>query len=153
MECTCYLNPSIIVNWNESQVSFFLKESECCHEWTLLIKWTKYLRHKGHYSSRQYAGFSFIRATSLMKSQLLSTRISHSLRAASLMVISILNRHHSEVLNKRFCLSGNITLQKKMKLSIESCANARDYNIQIFQMQGKILCRWARPSEIRNTNM
>lgn len=72
-----------------------------------------------------------------MKNQLLSISISHSFIAASLMIISVLNRNHGEGLNECFCLSGNITLQKKTKLSIESCANARDYNIQIFQQDAR----------------
>lgn len=73
-----------------------------------------------------------------MKSQLLSISISHSCIAASLMIISVLNRHHGEGLNKCFSLAGNIIVQNKMKLSIESCANARDYNIQIFQHKDEV---------------
>lgn len=73
-----------------------------------------------------------------MKNQLLSIRISHSFMAASLMIISVSNRHHGEGLNKCFCLAEKkITVQKKTKLSIESCANARDYNIQIFQQDAR----------------
>lgn len=73
-----------------------------------------------------------------MKNQLLSISISHSFMAASLMIISVLNRHHGEGFNKCFWLAGNITVQSKMKLSIEICANARDYNIQIFQHKDEV---------------
>lgn len=88
-----------------------------------------------------------------MKNQLLSIRISHSFMAASLMIISVSNRHHGEGFNKCFCLA-----EKKSQCRIKQNSPSRavltpEITTSRFfsKMQGKVLCRWARPSEIEST--